>query len=239
MRAPLYGANRSRFTLHMPSQPIAFDAGGVRSISRRGQNLRLGPLSATVQTTDFPLATLVTRSRWPIGSSMCAQTKSRSGYSRLPSAAIVSSNSVATPPYGGGLMRVSQRSSNVSARAHTHVANSVSAESMSAMRASMAPILPSAYGRDRDDPMPIFRPYQETVATEPRGVTNAASDYWYIECSVMAFVSIAFVSIAAAISLLIVAYLARRGYGLLAFLFINPSIDLRGCDRTSTWLVRV
>jgi hypothetical protein len=40
---PLYGATRSRLTLHMPSQPIALDAGGVRSISRRGQNLRLGP----------------------------------------------------------------------------------------------------------------------------------------------------------------------------------------------------
>ena len=74
---PFHGATRSRLTLHMPSQPIALDAGGVRSISRRGQKLRFGPLSATVQTTDFPLATLVTRSLWPIRSSMCAQTKSR------------------------------------------------------------------------------------------------------------------------------------------------------------------
>src|SRR5450755_290310 len=39
---PLHGATRSRLTLHMPSQPIALDAGGVRSISRRGQNLRFG-----------------------------------------------------------------------------------------------------------------------------------------------------------------------------------------------------
>src|SRR5258707_3621970 len=95
---PFHGATRSRLTLHMPLQPMALDAGGVRSTSRRGQNLRFGPLSATVQTTDLPLATLVTRSRWPSRSSICAQTRSRSGCSRLPSTATVSSNSVATPP---------------------------------------------------------------------------------------------------------------------------------------------
>jgi len=149
----------------MRSQPIALDAGGVRSISRRGQNLRFGPLSATVQTTDFPLATFVTRSRWPNCSSMCAQIKSRWGCSRLPSAAIVSSNSVATPPYGGGLMRVSQRSLNVSARTHRHVANSVSAESMGTLRTSMPPIVLSTFGRDRGGSMPIFRLYREALIT--------------------------------------------------------------------------
>src|ERR1700733_8375839 len=164
---PFHGATRSRLTLHMPPQPIALEAGGVRSISRRGQNLRLGPLSATVQTTDLPLATLVTRSRWPICSSICAQAKSRWGCSRLPSAVTVSSNCVATPPYGGGLMRVSQRSSNVSARAHRHMANSVSAESMGTVRTSMPPILLPTYGRDRGGSMPIFRLYRESPCYFP------------------------------------------------------------------------
>ena len=58
VRAVVHCTTRSRLTLHMPLQPIALDAGGVRSTSRRGQNRRFGPLSATVQITDFPLATL-------------------------------------------------------------------------------------------------------------------------------------------------------------------------------------
>jgi hypothetical protein len=82
-----------------------------------------------------------------------------------------------------------------------------------------------------------------------------------IECSVVAFVSIALVSIAAAMSLLIIGYLACRGdlsgkyieherskvrsvmrrhqSWVLAFLFFDPLIDFRSCDRMPPRLVSV